>query len=59
MVPELADPSVRELLIGNSRLIYEVQERYVYILALIHGARDLAAPWKRETRSKQEESSAD
>ena len=46
VVPELADPTVRELLIGNYRLIFEIADNTVYILGLIHGARDLAALWK-------------
>jgi plasmid stabilization system protein ParE len=52
MVPELGEPAVRELLVGNYRLIYEVHEKTTYILGLIHGARDLAALWAREERSE-------
>ena len=51
MVPELGVPTVRELLVGNYRLLYEVREASIYILGLIHGARDLAALWEREGRS--------
>lgn len=36
-VPEVDDPNIRELLVGNYRLIV--------VLALIHGARDLATLW--------------
>ena len=32
-------------MVGSYRLIYEADEESVYILALIHGARDLAALW--------------
>jgi plasmid stabilization system protein ParE len=39
MVPELRDPSVRELIIGRYRLIYEIDEETVNVLAVIHGAR--------------------
>jgi toxin ParE1/3/4 len=53
MVPELGESKVREILIGNYRLIYEVHERTIYILGLIHGARDLAALWRLEGRSEQ------
>ncbi len=42
VVPELGETEVRELLIGNYRLLYEIHGKQVYILALIHGARDLA-----------------
>ena len=41
MVPELGETNVRELLIGNYRLIFEVQEKTVYILGLIHGVCSL------------------
>lgn len=50
VVPELEDDSVRELLIGSYRLIYEVDPRSIYVLGLIHGARDLGALWEREGR---------
>lgn len=50
MVPELGEPAIRELLVGNYRLIYEIREREVIVLALIHGARDLASLWIREGR---------
>jgi plasmid stabilization system protein ParE len=50
VVPELAEPNVREILIGNYRLIFEVHERTIDILGLIHGARDLAALWKIDDR---------
>jgi plasmid stabilization system protein ParE len=46
-VPELPGQDLRELLIGNYRLIYRVETGTVSILALIHGARDLAALWPR------------
>lgn len=50
VVPELDDPEVRELLVGNYRLIYEVGEESVHVLGLIHGARDLAALWREGPR---------
>ena len=42
IVPELQQPNVRELLIQRYRLIYEVFDAKVEILAFIHGARDFA-----------------
>ena len=50
MVPELGESTVRELLIGNYRLVYEISEQTIHILGLIHGARDLANLWEREGR---------
>jgi toxin ParE1/3/4 len=42
IVPELQQPSVREIFVQRYRLIYEVFEAKVEILAFIHGARDFA-----------------
>jgi toxin ParE1/3/4 len=43
LAPEFRDPNVRELFVGRYRLIYRISEGAVYILAFIHGARDVAA----------------
>ena len=51
VVPELEDPTVRELLLGSYRLIYETHPATVYLLGVVHGARDLAALWQRESRT--------
>jgi toxin ParE1/3/4 len=50
IVPELEAPVIRELLVGNYRLIYHIGTTDVIILAVIHGARDLASLWKLEGR---------
>jgi len=50
VVPEFNDPSIRELFVGNYRLIYQVAEQAVYVVGFIHGARDLWALWERESR---------
>jgi mRNA-degrading endonuclease RelE of RelBE toxin-antitoxin system len=42
---------VRELVVGSYRLIYEIRDESVYVLGLIHGARDLTALWDRATRT--------
>jgi len=54
IVPEFHDPLIRELLVGNYRLIYRSGpgRTAVYILGVIHGARDLDALWKRSRKSK-------
>jgi hypothetical protein len=41
---------VRELFVGRYRLIYRVADDQVAILGFIHGARDLAMLWERESR---------
>ena len=40
MVPESQQPAIRELLVRQYRLIYEVFDTRVEILAFLHGARD-------------------
>ncbi|MBI5675739.1 MAG: type II toxin-antitoxin system RelE/ParE family toxin [Nitrospirae bacterium] len=50
LVPELSNPSIRELFIKNYRLIYHVEEVRVDILGLIHGRRDLKTLWEKEQR---------
>jgi plasmid stabilization system protein ParE len=50
VVAELDDPSIREVYVRRYRLIYRVEPKTVSVLAFIHGARDLAALWKRERR---------
>jgi plasmid stabilization system protein ParE len=52
VVPELDDSAVRELIVGSYRLIYEVDETAVHILALIHGARDLRGALEAEGGSE-------
>jgi plasmid stabilization system protein ParE len=47
IVPELEDPSIREVFIGKYRLLYEVSPTEVSILAILHGARDFAK-WQEE-----------
>ena len=48
VVPELGHEITRELLVDNYRLIYEIRADTLYILRLVHGARDLAALWDRD-----------
>ncbi len=50
IVPELGNPDIRELLIREYRLIYNIKQSRVVILALVHGARDLKALWEKEKR---------
>lgn len=39
IVPELRDPTIRELLVRSYRLVYSVSSSQVTIIAVIHGAR--------------------
>ncbi|MEA3416904.1 MAG: type II toxin-antitoxin system RelE/ParE family toxin [Thermodesulfobacteriota bacterium] len=47
IVPERNSSDIRELFLWSYRLIYKVTFHHVYILAFIHGARDLESLWKR------------
>ena len=40
VVPETAQPSIREIFVYRYRLMYRVSDELVEILAFIHGARD-------------------
>jgi addiction module RelE/StbE family toxin len=50
IVPEWHDVSIRELIVRNYRLIYQLTESVASIIGVVHGARDLEALWKREGR---------
>ena len=50
IVPELGNPNIRELLIREYRLIYNIEQSRVVILAFVHGARDLKVLWEKEKR---------
>ncbi len=40
-VPELDDPNIRELILRNYRLIYQILGEKIQIVRLIHGSRIL------------------
>jgi plasmid stabilization system protein ParE len=42
-VPEIRDGRTRELLVQRYRLMYEVSDEHVEIVAFVHGARDFGA----------------
>ncbi len=39
VVPELEREDIRELIVYNYRLVYQVKERQILIIAVIHGKR--------------------
>jgi plasmid stabilization system protein ParE len=47
VVPASGVPDMRELFIRSYRLIDQVTAEHVFLLAFVHGARDLAALWER------------
>ena len=40
IVPEIHDETIRELIEGNYRIIYNITKSEVIILTILHGARD-------------------
>ncbi len=38
-VPESDDPAVRELIYKNYRIVYQIKEGYLEIIAVLHGSR--------------------
>ncbi len=49
IVPELDHDAARELIVSGYRLIYEIEGEDVFVLAVIHGARDLMGLWDERT----------
>jgi plasmid stabilization system protein ParE len=47
-VRELNDPTIRELLVFKYRLLYEVEDHRILIVAFLHGARDFATWWQTQ-----------
>jgi toxin ParE1/3/4 len=47
VVPEVADPTLRELFVYDYRLLYRIYEDRIVIRAFLHGAREFAK-WRRE-----------
>ena len=42
IVPEISDVTIRELILMNYRIIYKIDKDFIYILAIIHGSRDIS-----------------
>jgi plasmid stabilization system protein ParE len=47
VVPEIGEPTLRELFVYDYRLMYQVRGDRVVIRAFLHGARDFSK-WRRE-----------
>lgn len=45
IVPEARSPDIRELSVKSYRLIYRISAEAVFVVAFVHGARDLARLW--------------
>lgn len=43
IVPEYSDAAIRELLVSDYRLVYQVSDGAIHVLRIVHGARRLPA----------------
>lgn len=41
IVPEYADPKIREIIYRNYRIVYQIEERAVEIITVSHGSKQL------------------
>lgn len=48
IVPEFNDDTIRELIYGSYRIIYKIYESDCYVVAVIHGSRDIIKHIKPE-----------
>jgi toxin ParE1/3/4 len=48
IVPEKNDDTIRELFVYSYRIIYEIQNSAIYILAVVHGKRMLHPKFNKE-----------
>jgi addiction module RelE/StbE family toxin len=42
VVQEIDDINIRELILMNYRIIYKIEKDFIYILAIIHGSRNIS-----------------
>jgi plasmid stabilization system protein ParE len=52
IVPEFDDPAIRELVVQSYRVVCRVDADIVWILAVVHGTRDLRTLWDRKLRDR-------
>jgi toxin ParE1/3/4 len=48
VVPELSQETIRELLLGRYRLVYEVFPDRIAVVRLIHASRDFERAWRSQ-----------
>ena len=53
IVPETQRTTIRELIVGEYRLIYRVERVRIVIVTIIHGRRDLRKLWSKGNRNKK------
>ena len=51
IVPELNNPAIREMFVFRYRLLYQVHDEQVLVVAFLHGVRDFAT-WRQSQDQK-------
>lgn len=51
VVPEYEDPTIREIIVGNYRVVYRIRGTRIGIVAVVHGSQNLlrrlaGRPWE-------------
>ncbi len=41
IVPEYQDPTIREVLVGNYRIVYRVRQEVIGVIAVVHGGQEM------------------
>ncbi len=49
VVLEFGDPTIREVLVRPYRVVYAIRESNCYVVAVVHGSRDLVAQHSPQT----------
>lgn len=53
IVPETQRTTIRELIVGEYRLIYRLERARIVIVTIVHGRRDLRKLWSKGNRNKK------
>ncbi len=53
IVPETQRTTIRELIVGENRLIYRLERARIVIVTIVHGRRDLRKLWSKGNRNKK------
>lgn len=48
VVPELEREAIREIIVGNYRVVYHLRRQRISVLAIVHGSRDLLRKTPRQ-----------
>ena len=52
IVPEFNDPTIRELIVQNYRIVYHIENQQIGIVAIVHGSRVLPGIFRKRKTEK-------